>query len=378
MNEPKSVFKKQPLNVFRSLLALIVLIAALSGSSHAQQHSSVGIIPEVRVNYGFITSDKDVKPYVKDRYFPLFEISFNKETYGLERYEILYNYPRKGIDIFYTEFGQKELFGTAVGAFPFLNFPLIKDNKVYTWVRVGVGACYFTKRFNIDGVIPGKAPGPKLNGLINISPSMGYSPTKRMTFFGGISFFHITNAGFTPTPYFFNSFTGFIGYSLVIKKGTVTPQAEPLASPRNKWKTTIMAGAGFRQVNTEPKKVYTPATLSISATRWLSKKSRFGFTGDVFYDPSIPPRIMLGYKPVPAGLIELREGIALNYTWVVGNLEVPLDFGVYLFPAYVNDGSFYNRYGLRFFPQKNFFLNFTVKSHFFKPDHLEAGLGVAF
>lgn len=362
-------------NLCTAILSCIVL---MTGKVAAQQASAVGIIPEVRINYGFITSEKDVKPYIKDHYFPLFELSLNKETYGLERYEILYDYPRKGVNFFYTEFGQKEMFGSAVGAFPFLNFPLIKDNKVYTWMRVGLGACYFTKRFNSEGIIPGKAPGSRINGVVNISPSMGYSPNKKVTFFAGVSFFHLTNAGFTPTPYFFNSFTGFVGFSAVIKKGTVTPEAEPLARPRKKWKKTVMLAAGYKQIRSEPVRTFIPSSASISITRWLGSKSRVGFTGDVFYDPSIPPRIELGYKPVPAGLVELREGVALNYTWVIGALEVPLDFGVYLFPVYVNDGSFYNRYGIRYFPQKNFFLNLTVKSHFFEPDHLEAGLGVAF
>jgi hypothetical protein len=360
-------------------LFCVILSVFIITSSKAQEASPVGFMPEFRFNYGYITSEKILKPYLNDDFSGLYELAFSKETYGLARWEIVYKYPRKGISFFYSELGNKNLLGSAVGAIPFVAFPLFRDAKFTTWLRTGIGAAYFTEKFNYSGEIPDRGKGNKVNAVFNLSPSFSYNPTHHSTIFAGFSFFHFTNAGVTHPAYFFNYCGGFAGLSIALKDGLVTPSSERIAKPRNAWKFTIMAASGYKELGSGVlMKRYFPLSVSATAGKWVSSKFRFGFTGDIFYDKAVEARLIMEYYEDHSPAMNLREGAALNFTWAIGPVEVPLDFGIYIFPVYVADGSFYNRYGIRYFITDNFFVNTTIKSHFFKPDHLETGLGYSF
>lgn len=361
----------------RSIIGAMVLSAMLLliNVSNAQIATAVNFIPEVRGAYSYISTQESLQPYVNSNYFPLFEFSLYRETFGLNRWEILYKYPRKGVLFFYSDMGGAPT-GPAIGAAPFINFPLFREDKWSTSFRVGAGLAYFTKSFGFqdeNNVI--LAESSKLNAAIVAGPQFSYT-IKKFTLTGGLTLYHINNAGYKVPGYFFNIPSVFAGVSYVFGSGSVTPISEPLAKPRKKWRRVLWAGVGYKTV-LQQSKSYFPYSGSLNISKFLSSKSRLGVTLDAFYDITIYQRKMVNAEKATPSL-SFRSGAALNYTWVIGALEIPFDFGVYIFPAYASDGSFYNRIGMRYFLHKNFFINCTLKTHFFKPDHFEGGLGVAF
>ncbi len=58
--------------------------------------------------------------------------------------------------------------------------------------------------------------------------------------------------------------------------------------------------------------------------------------------------------------------------------QIAVGLGIYLKDEYNADDQFYHRVGFRYFVNKNFYLNLTLKSHWAKADYFEYGLGIRF
>lgn len=358
-----------------SSLLLMILIWI---DVNAQQAATVRLIPEARLYYGFSHVDEMYQPAFSDGNFPMFEFSLSRETFGLNRWEILYNYPKKGVAFVYTTLTGNDPVSSIGAAVPFVNFPVSIEKKWVTSLRVGAGAAYLGRRAPIEVIDPLTTLRiTHLNAAFLISPQFAYSPTSKWTITAGLAGWHFTNLAIKSPEFFINVGNVFIGTSYIFGDGVVTPQAQPLAGARKRWVTTIAPAVGYK-LRGKPEKAYFPLSLSLNESAYINKKKRIGLTFDAFYDSHIKEKLETGTDTTYSTSINFRTGVAPSFIWVIGSLQIPFDFGVYLFPKYVSDGSFYQRLGFRYYFGKNIFLNGTVKTHFFEPDHVEMGVGASF
>jgi len=121
------------------LIVMLVFFRVQAIAQHKQWGSN--LLLEGRVNYGFMVNHH-LEMRIFNAHFPSFEINLGKETYGRKRWQTIYGYPILGVSYWYSQLGNSEFLGSANAVFPYINYPIIRNQKHELNFRVGLGlAC---------------------------------------------------------------------------------------------------------------------------------------------------------------------------------------------------------------------------------------------
>ncbi|MBK6833681.1 MAG: hypothetical protein IPG89_05130 [Bacteroidetes bacterium] len=71
----------------------------------------------------------------------------------------------------------------------------------------------------------------------------------------------------------------------------------------------------------------------------------------------------------------IQIGARASYSYNIGKLSLPVEFGYYLRNIYKVDGSFYHRIGVRYYTNNNIILTFALKTHWAVAHYFEYGVG---
>lgn len=72
--------------------------------------------------------------------------SFNADTSS--SWAKYYNYPQTGVSLFYSNIGNNEIFGQEFSAMTFISLNILNKIKKPYYLKIGIGAAYFTKHYN--------------------------------------------------------------------------------------------------------------------------------------------------------------------------------------------------------------------------------------
>ena len=161
--------------------------------------------------------------------------------------------------------------------------------------------------------------------------------------------------------------------------GNIIYKKDSIARPRDrKWHYSIILSGGLKEINPAGGPKYGISSLNAEVIKPVSRKSRIGVGLDIFYDASIERKLKRSGGDYSGMFAVVRPGLHFHYELMVSEFSMLFDVGGYLYTRWNEDGYIYARTGIRYRVAKHVLLGLALKTHYFKADFAEWGVGYEF
>ena len=335
-----------------------------NSTSKALQHSF-----QFATSYGFLLPHHPEMRAMSQSHFHIHELGMIKPYQG--SWANRFNHPSIGFTAIFTDMKSNSL-GKGAGIYPFVDFPLLKNRQTLQ-IRSGIGLGYLSRKFDHIENWQNVAIGSHWNIIIAISLNVNFQIGQNLRIQTGPGITHFSNGSTTFPNLGINLVNWRMGL-IFAKKQQTTFEHQELSKSRKKsfwlfkstWGTREIKPIGSRNFN----------SWGISSQYHFKTREKFYWIGglDVWYNTSIKGRLLRNsldqYSDYENLRIGLGSGIALDFdTWFF-----VIQMGAYLQDKSKLDGTIYHRFGIRYMLNEKMGLNLTLKSHYAKADHCEAGL----
>jgi len=365
------------------LLCLTVLFFFLnvaSGQSR-KSYSKHNLMAELKMQYGFLMSHH-LELDIFQSHFPAFEFSIQKATWGKQMWESMYGYPIVGIAFWYSPIGGFDELGSAYAVYPFINFPLVQDEKQSFNFRLGLGLGYLTNNFDRLENYKNFAIGSSLN----VAGSLYFEYRRKfgeiVTLSGGLGLTHFSNGSMKTPNYGLNIITATVGFSAYLKRPN--PQLSKKLRPelytyefdgRKTLDFDVGFALGIKDMSQQLGQRFMVYCIYTNLFFQVSYKSKFGIGLDLTYDNSDKYIIEWQGGSVDNTIQLFKPGISAAYQLVLGRLSFVFNFGVYLAGLERSEGDLYQRLTFRYLFTDNIFANIALNSNWGKAEYIGFGIG---
>ncbi len=356
----------------RLLLAYLIALPVLPALGQDTTFHRMAV--NAAIHKGFLIAHRPMVVPLQQDHITGIETSLLIKTDGSRQWQQVYGYPEMGLSVAIWDLGNSNQLGTGVSLIPYLDFPLARGKKSSFDLKFGWGIGYIQKTFDADNNYKNVAIGSHLNCALTLQPRFKTRISEHLEFNGGLSLSHFSN-GSVATPNLglnLASVTGGLAYTFGPEKSHVPAPLPPFLKS-SRW--TFFAGAAIKQVYPADGKNYLAGSVSGNKSWQISRKSAFGVGLDFFYDRSIDQKLEEQNLELNNQLEAYRYGLYGSYEMVISDLSVIIHLGGYLYTKLDNDGTFYQRVGLRYRATEKIFVLMQLKSHWGKADFIEWGLG---
>ena len=371
-----SLRHSEPMKRILALLCLLFFGLSLL----AQESSTESATFDASYFYGSIlVHNKDISHLVTGHPQGII-LSYNKKTFGNERWEREFNYPDWGYSFIYQD-GQNEFLGKNYGVFMHLNFYFLKRNLQ---LRLAQGVSYNTNPFDLESNFKNNAYGSHL--LITDNIILNYSKENIFRNIGlqaGITFIHYSNAN-AKAP---NTSTNTLAFNLGLKYTVgdeVSPEyivddsdgeySEPIG-----YNFALRGGineSDFINLGQHPFFI-----VSAFADKRVNFKSSWQLGIDFFYSKFLEKEIEYRSIAFPEDGIKgdedfKRVGLFAGHEFHFNKFAINTQLGYYVYYPYDFEGRVYERLGLKYYFGKNLFAEASLKAHVAKAEAIEFGIGI--
>ena len=370
-------------SVVAKLCLMCLLIMQLHGSSSFAQHKQWGsnLLLEGRVNYGFLINHH-LEMEIYNSHFPAFEINIGKETFGTERWQSMYNYPIIGVSYWNSQLGNSKFLGTANAIFPYVNYPLWRNNKHELNFRVGLGLAYLTKRFDRINNYKYIAIGSHINAAIHLMAEYRLRVSPQIHTSIGLGLMHFSN-GSTKTPnYGINTPALNLAFAYRLSKENsymsrkLVPKLYKFEFPGSSFiDFSFGTTVAYKDMGNEYERTFMIYTLTGNAMKSISFKSSIGLEADLTMNMSdyyIANKKKIEYNGKNS---LLRFGVGPVYHLNMANLSYNFGFGYYL-KGLMAPENIYFKIGLQYMITSKVYANLTLRTHFGQADFVGLGVGM--
>lgn len=369
----------------------ILLICLLPLISFAQRDTICPSRPSISiggsVQYGFLWSHRYNMGHLVQKHLTSFELDLSKTSTGERSWENCYHYPRTGIAIHVIPLGNPEELGTAIGVYPFFNFPLGKRyRKIKTNMRFGYGLGWITNPFDPLENHKNVAIGSHLNCCMSLRLNEFWTLNEKNSIEIGLGMTHFSN-GATKLPNlglnipFVNIGFHHAVYTALCTKHT-PEYMEKIAHTKSvvedyHWKISVLLNSGFNDIDPPGGNRYALLNIHSSIMKRVAQKHRWGGGLDLMYSDAIRKRLELNDIHVSV-FGNLQPGAKVCYEFNVGRLSFPIEWGAYLYTRYKEFGPVYSRYAVHYLATDHLLFNASIKTHFARAEYFEFGMGWQF
>lgn len=347
-----------------------------------------GIYVGGSVQYGFLWTHRYNMGHLVKKHITAYELDFSKCDSKEKAFHQPFHYPWTGVALHYIPLGNPDQLGSAIGFYPFINFPLgNKSRNFKAHLRLGYGLGYITKPFdpleNHKNIAIGShfnaCMSLRLNGMLKLNESNYLEFGFGMTHFSngastlpnlGLNL-PMVNFGFHHSIY--KAYRHVTGYEMPDKKLLHTQE---ILAQRN-WQFNVVLVTGFNDVDPPAGKRYGVLNMLTSAMRQTGRKHKWGGGIDIMYSDAVRHKLAVDTIYVSA-LGNIQPGAKISYEFVVGRLSFPIEFGTYIYSRYKNFIPVYNRFAVHYLATDHLILNVSLKTHLARAEYFEYGLGWRF
>ncbi|WP_121908627.1 acyloxyacyl hydrolase [Ulvibacter antarcticus] len=349
-------------------------------SLFSQEVKETSFFVDANYFYGSIVRhNKDISHLVKGHPEGVI-ISYNRETFGQERWEQVYNYPDYGFSFVYQD-TESEILGDNFGLYGHYNFYFLKRNL---FLRIGQGIAYNTNPFD-------KEKNPKNNAygssfLSSTYVMLNYNKQHIFEGFGiqaGLSIVHYSNANVKAPNSSTNAITFNLGLqyeidseepSEYIEKKKYESYTEPIA-------LNIVLRGGFNESDYIGLGQQPFGVISAYADKRIGFKSSIQLGADAFFAKFLKKEVEFLATAYPTrGLTGdedyKRVGVFAGHELHINKISLVSQFGYYVYYPYEFEGRTYIRAGLNYNFTEQLFGAVTLKSHGAKAEGIEFGIGI--
>jgi hypothetical protein len=329
---------------------------------------------EVKSKYGFLIAHRSIMSHIPKEHTKGFEFSVVLQTKGSKSWQNSMNRPKIGFSLMGTSAGNKELVGNLFGTYSYLQFPLIKGEKNFFYAKVGAGIGYAHKVFDQETNPKNIILSSHFNALINLG--LFYQHHFKKSYVAiGLDLTHFSNGASEVPNLGANLPYISLAYGHNFRKSNTEIKLKDKIQFSKEWNYTVLGITTFKESYPTSAAKYTVFATSILGQKLFSHKVGYETGFDFIYKPSIR-----SYKPEIYKSAEsmFQLGFYNGYVMTLDKLQLAIGMGIYLKDEYNADDRFYHRVGMKYYLNKNLFLNLTLKSHWAKADYVEYGVGFRF
>jgi hypothetical protein len=301
------------------------------------------------------------------------ELSFSQTSFDDSFYNHLYNFPEKGISLYFSNLGNPTQLGNALALVPYMNLPVNKKRNLQ--IKSGVGIGYFNTTYNQTDNNLNNVISSNLTVCINAQLQKNWKISDRFELYNKIGMTHFSNGAFKMPNLGINLVTTSLGLRFSDSSTPVFERKDKRNFEKNK-KAYFELGlaSGLKEVGGPGGLKYAIVNANFSYIYPLSFKSEFLLWSDFFHDRSLEIRLAGDNWERATTADFIQTGIMGGYRLRYNKLSFMLAMGAYTYTRYKGLGSIYHRVGIRYQLTEKLSLNTTLKSHFAIADFAEWGI----
>ena len=308
------------------------------------------------------------------------EISIDKNNYGNQPWQQLYNYPDVGLSLTYFDMNNEEVLGKVVAAIIYLRIHLRRSEKSELFFRLGTGVGYSTNPYdpedNTTNTVISSTLTQSMQGRLGYNHWLG----NRFKLTSALTLTHFSNGAIKKPNKGINIPSLNFGMAYALFKETPEYFTHDLSAIDKKpIHFNLLFAGGVKERDQIGDKKYAFYALSFFADKQISRRSRLNLGLEGFMDFSARQDVREGKQLDPGEEPDYkRAGIALGHDLLLGKVALLIQFGVYIYRPYKSDKPIYQKYGLKYFFSEKYFASMLLKVHYGKADAMEWGIGVRF
>lgn len=354
----------------RCVLALAVfMLFFLNGAAGQNElRSSAGL----KWHGSFLFAHHPDMRHLISRHFGFGEAFFQHRFSGQKDWHHHYLLPSWGISAMHMPFPNDAL-GNAFAVSAYYLLPLQQTKTVALNLKLGAGLSYLSERFQRTENNKNIAISSRANAILRLGPELTVNILRRVQWNAGLDIIHFSNGAVKMPNLGLNFLTISTGLTYRFGDYELPEVNKPAFTRTPGWLWSIFAGAGIKQARIGQGDVRPAVTVQVLTEKRLSPKFSFGAGAEVNANANLP--IAYEAKEIEANaMAPYRGGLLLSGAFHFGRMAILTQMGGYVFDAGKVDGLFFNRFGLRHDLSEKVKINFTLRTHFAKADHFEAGV----
>lgn len=349
---------------------IILFILIISASIiKAQQQTSLSL----DLHGGYIMAHRYNMRHLIQSHIWGGELSIGKTSFNDAFYNHLYNFPEKGVSLYFSNLGNPAQLGNVFAVIPYMNLPVNKSRNLQ--IKGGVGLGYFHTTFNQTENNLNNVVSSNITVCINSQLQKNWKISETFELYNKIGMTHFSNAAFKMPNLGINLVTTSLGLRFTGTPSPIFERKSKTDFERNK-NCYFEAGiaSGIKEVGGPGGLKYAIVNANLAYIFPLSFKSEFLLWTDFFHDRSLEIRLA-GDKWNRATTADfIQTGLMGGYRLRYNKLSFMLAMGAYTYSSYKGLGSLYHRVGMRYQITEKWSLNTTLKTHFAIADFAEWGI----
>ena len=303
-------------------------------------------------------------------------LSLLHTTDGSRNWHHLYHFPSLGIGYHHSSLGNNQVYGRAHSLYGFFEAPAVTISPgVALLYRMSAGLSYITRTFDVGQNIYNIAIGSHLNLYYKLSLLTTFRLTENYQLAVGLGLNHFSNGKIQSPNKGLNLISGSAGIRYTLYEPEKKKKSSVLPSLEDKNHFSLIWSHGWKDYNRFHPEVYYVSSMNLSYERQYARVARYGIGVDAFYNPSLKKHLK---EPSGNRLIHpalYRVGVHLSHDLIVGDFSLTMQLGHYIYNQVFYITDIYNRIGLKYYTNKHFIVNVSLKSHNANAEFIEFGIG---
>jgi hypothetical protein len=307
--------------------------------------------------------------------FPFFHFTITGQTQGHRQWHHTYNFPSLGFDFMFGDLGYPEVLGRSFAFFPHIRLNLFQSGIFNLRLQHGLGLAYLTRTFDSNNNEENIAIGTAINLAFNMSLEAEWQLADSWQLVTGMSLTHYSNGKIETPNKGLNIPSLKIGMMYAFRDAPVLMGTPVYTRSDRKRELLVIGSAGF--TSAYPPGLDKSARYSLTSTYSfpIRQKHRLGLGYDFFYshpEKRVPEEdhTVVDHSPF------VNHGVHLAFQQDFARMAFVIHSGFYLWDhGKHRDYIYYHRAGFRYNVSRDFLINLTLKTHLFRAEFIEWGLG---
>ena len=307
-----------------------------------------------------------------------FEVLFNKNTYGKQIWEQVFNYPDVGLAVGYFDYGS-DILGQSLGLFVYTDFYLIRRQKWETIFKIGTGLGFHNNPYNNDTNHKNVSVSSSVTNNMQIRFGMNHKLTDRWKMTGALTMSHFSLAAYSQPNKGVNVISANIGatYFVSNQRPEIMHLDEDYQIDKS-LKYNFNFSYGLKEIPPIGGPKYSVYVLTFYINRQISKISILNLGVDGFSNTALLEEMKKNPDFTDKHPDHKRIGIIAGHELRLSRFSLLLQLGAYIYRPFKEDEPIYQRVAIKYYAGKWLYLHYGFITHYSKADHGEWGIGINF
>ena len=364
------------------LVLLLIILAEFSLESFSQEIPEYTSYLKGQFHYGYIMQHRNSIGHLIEGHIKGVELNWAFQTKGNKVWHHENNFPEAGFAMHVYSLANPQQLGLLIALAPYYDIGLNEKNKTSRLhLRLSCGVSYSTKKF--DPVLNHKnnVVSTSLNAFVNFKWYYKFQLSKNLRLDAGLNFVHASNGRFKTPNLGINMLSIHSGltYCFNQTKDKSIKDIDSSYLNKNKHELYGIVSLGINETEPPGGPKFLAQSYSLGYNHKKRNTHKFGAGIDAFYCESTKQELFDADSiRLKNNFSYLQLGARLSYSYVIGNLSLPIEFGHYLYTRYKGNGMFYHRIGFRYQFKNRIIATFALKTHWAVAHYFEYGIGYRF